>query len=313
VSVLAQIFSAAPEIEPIDSLEVYWTRHRAATSGVRLPVDRAILGGFGADRLAYAFVAGYQAALRVIAPDLPVDRLASLCITERGGGHPRAIETTLRPAGEHALRLDGHKRWASLADAGGVLLVAASEGVDEQGHNRLRVVRVEADAPGVTVTRIEGAAFVPEVGHAEVGLAGVIVNEEALLPGDGYTRVIRPFRTIEDVHVQAALFGYLLREARAGGFARSLCERAAALLSALRELAQREPSALATHIALGGVLEFGSALVGEIEAAWAAAPTPGWERWERDRALLGVAARAREARLSRAWERASASVPSSRG
>ncbi len=306
MSVLAFLLSAPIDPKPIASLEDFWRHHGATAQRERLPCDRAILGGFHADRLAYAFVAGYQAALRAIAPDLPADRMASICITEKGGGHPRAIETRLTRVDEGNLRLDGHKRWASLARGDGVLLVAASEGVDEEGRNRLRIARVEAGAPGVSVTPMTAAAFLPEIEHAEVTLSGVMVREEDLFEGDGYECVIRPFRTVEDIHVQAAVFAYLLREARRIGLPRALIEKSAAQIVSLRALAEEDPSAAAIHIALGGALALGSALIGEIESAWSAArDSAAWERWERDRPLLGVASRVRSARLERAWERLS--------
>src|SRR4051794_29963976 len=84
-----------------DSLDAWWTHHVAAVRGEALPIDEALLGGADADRAAYAFAAGYQAALRALVPSLPRDAMASLCATEQGGAHPKNIRTTL------AARADG--------------------------------------------------------------------------------------------------------------------------------------------------------------------------------------------------------------
>lgn len=214
MSSLHAVLANPPDAEPIDSLDAWWQRHRAVVDGApsALPVDQAILGGFAADRVAYAFASGYQAALRALVPDLPADCLASLCVTERGGGHPRAVETSLTAIGPDSYRLSGRKRWATLSSDAGVLLVAASTGTDAAGRNRLRLVRVESTAAGVTLTRMAAPPFTPEVSHAEVELSGVLVHERDLYPGDGFARYVRPFRTIEDVHVTAAVFAYLVRE-----------------------------------------------------------------------------------------------------
>ena len=44
--------------------------------------------------------------------------------------------------------------------------------------------------------------------------ARLVHGEADLLPGDGYDIYLKPFRTIEDIHVHAALIGYLVGVAR---------------------------------------------------------------------------------------------------
>ena len=43
--------------------------------------------------------------------------------------------------------------------------------------------------------------FAPEIPHARITLANVTVRDEDVLPGDGYARYLKPFRTIEDTFV----------------------------------------------------------------------------------------------------------------
>ena len=50
-----------------------------------LQADQAILGGFLADRMAYAFIAGYESALQTMLPNLPTNPITSLCVTEKEG------------------------------------------------------------------------------------------------------------------------------------------------------------------------------------------------------------------------------------
>jgi alkylation response protein AidB-like acyl-CoA dehydrogenase len=299
---LQTILAAPPDPAPIESAEAWWQRHQAIARVEPAPIDQAILGGFSADRLGFAFASGYQAALRALVPDLAGDRVASFCITERGGGHPRAIETALEPRGDGTFRVTGRKRWATLAGDAGLLLVAASEGRDAAGKNRLRVARVLSTAAGVTTTPMAEVPFVPEIGHDEVELSGVVVEARDLLPGDGFARYIRPFRTVEDLHVQAALFGYLIREIRLHALPRELAERMAGILAALRSLAAEDPSAPFVHVALAGALELGRAPIAELEKVWARTESPAHARWERDRPLLTVAGQVRSLRIERAWK-----------
>jgi acyl-CoA dehydrogenase len=311
MSSLYAVLATPPDPEPIASVEAWWQRYQTSTSVLsppaHLPIDQAILGGFLSDRVGYAFASGYQAALRALIPDLPSDRLASLCMTERGGGHPRAVETRLDadPSQERpdAYRLNGHKRWATLCAETGVLLVAASTGTGEGGQNRLRLVRVESQTPGVTLHAMPAPPFTAEIGHAEVELEGVLVAERDIYPGDGFARYVRPFRTVEDIHVFAAIFAYLVREIRLHHLAPSLAERIAGLLVALRALAAGDPSAPETHLALAGVRDLAGPLIDELSRVWAKTESPSHARWENDRLVLTVGAAAREKRRARAWER----------
>ena len=69
------------------------------TDGAASPLTAAIRGAAATSSVGGAFLAGYQAALRALVPDLP-DGLVALCATEEGGAHPRAIATLLTLDGE---------------------------------------------------------------------------------------------------------------------------------------------------------------------------------------------------------------------
>ena len=261
-------------------------------------VERAVVGGARADRVGYAFALGYAAAVEALAGA----GNAALCVTEDGGNHPRAIETRLVDG-----RVTGTKAWASLADRADHLLVVARDGSDAAGRPRLRVVRVRRDDPGVSLVPTT-TAFVPEIVHARLTLDGVPGD---VLPGDGYDDYVKPFRTVEDIHVHGAVIGYLVGAARVHGFAHGVIERLAAVAAALVALGAADAKAPATHVALAGALATSSALIAELEAAWQAVPDEEWQRWQRDRALLQVAGRARGERLVRAWQSLDAGAASS--
>jgi hypothetical protein len=291
--------SSSPAPTGDDALRAWWDQAARRCAAWTEPFELALARGACADRLGFAFAGGYAEALRVLVPGLPPGSITALCATEEGGAHPRAIRARLAPAGPGRHELSGRKKWATVATAAASLLVVASVG-EEGGKNRLRVVRVAADAPGVRL-HPSAAPFVPEISHAEVELDRVAVADADVLPGDGYDAYLKPFRTIEDLHVHAALAGYLIGVARRHQLPRELVERLLVLAAATRALAGADPKAAATHAALAGVLALVPPLLAELEPRWAAAGGDEWTRWQRDRGLLRVAGSARAARRERAW------------
>lgn len=283
-----------PSVETL----IEWRRATIADREIgETPVDRALLGGALADRLGFAFASGYGEALRALVPGL--EGIAALCITEAAGNAPRAIETTLVQTAPGAYELSGHKKWATVGSLASSLLVAASIGRDCD-RNHIRMVRVLATAPGVHLVETT-APFVPEIPHAEITFERVPVREADLLAGDGYTEYIKPFRTIEDIHVHAALVGYLIGVARRKGFGRDTLEPLLALATTTRAAAACNARSAGTHVVLAGLFTLVARELSALEAKWAAAPDAEWQRWQRDRALLQVAGKARAARRETAW------------
>lgn len=264
-------------------------------------IERAALGGLRADGLGWAFACGYEAAMRRLGPAVRADgHLVALAATEEGGGHPRAIKTTLtRTVDGLAWELTGDKGFVTLGTDAEVLLVVASVGADDKGLNRLRVARVPSTREGVTLEPGTTLPFAPEIAHARLKLRAVRVDEDELLPGDGYDDVLKPFRTIEDTHVLAAAVGWAIGVGRASNWDRPWTERAVATLVALRDIGRADPSSPSTHIALAGAMEM--AREGLAGAAWDLAPQTTRTRWERDKPLLDVARQVRAARLEAAW------------
>ncbi len=283
---VAAIESPRACFEALERIDADWPRS----------VDRAAVGGFFADRVGYAFLAGYRAALYRLDPTLS---RASLCASEEGGAHPRAIKTTLTPH-DDAFILEGDKTFATLASSAETLLVVASRG-ERDGRIWLQVARIPRSREGVTVRDRDPIAFAPEIPHARVAFRGVRVAPEEILEGDGYERVVKPFRTIEDVHVIAAWLGHVIRLARAHEEPREVVERALASISALRGLAEADPSSPAVHVALAGVLDFIADVSKTVTLAKADDTTKS--RWQRDLPLLAVAGAARNLRREAAWKR----------
>jgi len=276
-------------VAPIESVLECYERIAPLDARFSSTVDRAAAGGFLADRIGFAFVAGYRAALAKLDPTLG---RASLCASESGGAHPRAIETRLEPRGD-AFVLNGEKTFATLASAADVLLVVASRGRDGD-RNHLQIARIPSTREGVTIRDRDPIAFAPEIPHARVAFREARVEASEIVDGDGYTSFLKPFRTIEDVHVMAAWLGHVVRLARAHDEAREIVEKSLAGIAALRTINEEGPLDPGTHIALAGVL----ALASEVGSAvtLAKADEAVRARWQRDLPLLAVAGAARNAR-----------------
>ena len=287
------------------SVAAWWPRWRDGAARAATPAAQALLGGFDADRVGWAFASGYQAALRALLPDLPPDAVAAFCVTEDAGNRPRDIRTRFVPQADATVAISGAKRWTTLGPDSSVLLIVGA--LPPQGSDarpQLKVARVAAGTPGLQLLPMPETRFVPEVPHARVQLDGVAVGADALLPGDGYDGYVKPFRSIEDTHVTLAVLAYLLREARARAWPAAFAERLCAVLTLLADLAEAPPAAPVTHVALAGALALADALYAEAGTLWARQPDdPAAQRWQRDAALFAVASSARTLRAARAWER----------
>ena len=107
----------------------------------------------------------------------------------------------------------------------------------------------------------------------------VAIAADAMLPGDGYEQYIKPFRTVEDIHVTAALLSF-------------------------GALSGMDPAKPLTQLALTGALVGSAALFAEATAWWQAMPDdPASQRWLRDARIFGTASGVRQQRAVRAWER----------
>lgn len=296
---------APTAVPPRHSVAEWWPRWRDGAARASDPAAQALLGGFDADRVGWAFASGYQAALRALRPELPGDAVAAFCVTEEGGNRPRDIRTSFSALPNGKVSIQGAKRWTTLGPDSSVLLIVGAlppQGAD--ARPRLKVACVPAGTPGLQLLPMPDTRFVPEVPHARVQLDGVTIEAAALLPGDGYASYVKPFRTIEDTHVTLAVLAYLLRETRQRGWPSGFAERLCATLVVLSDLAGAAADAPVTHVVLAGALAQAHALYAEAGTLWATTgDEPAASRWTRDAALFGVAGSARSQRAARAWER----------
>jgi acyl-CoA dehydrogenase len=295
-TLLDELARAPERREP--TLEAHLAHHAEITAAFECSVARALCAGHVADRIGHAFASGYVEALCRLDPRARRVPMA-IAVTERGGGHPRAIETRAEPAPGGA-RLHGRKSFVTLADHAERVFVVASEGAREDGTPILGVYDVSLTDRGVHREDLPETPFAPEIRHAAIVLDGALVPAEARLPGDGYLDYVKPFRTIEDLHVLAALVGHRLALSRALGLGAEDLSRGLALAAALLGLAHASPKSPATHLALDRVFDEARAFVPLDAEALAKLGAGERERFVRDLPLFGVADKARAARARRA-------------
>ena len=303
-----------PVCDDVHAWRAWW---RGSGLGREAPALIALRGGHAADRLGWAFAAGYQAALRALVdrpgwPGWAPEDLVALCLTEATGNRPRDLQASACRTPDGGWLLNGHKRWTTLGPACDQLLVVVRDAdADADAATdaaaaapALIALRVPADAPGLRFEPMPPTPFVPEVPHAGLSLAAVHLPEPARLPGDGWNDVGKPFRTHEDTLVGVAALAHLLREARRLGWPHDWRQRALATLQALLVAADAPASEPRTHVLLAGALDGAQALYAECPALWARTPDdPAAARGPRDLGLMQVARAARVQRAERAWQR----------
>jgi hypothetical protein len=277
--------SRLPAARPDD-----WYAGLLAQLGGPAPFELALLGGRLAATPGLAFLAGYQGALRVLWPSAPWS-LGALCVTENKSTRPADMSTRL-----DALALSGRKDFVTAAGSADWLLVAARE--EAQGEAaRLALGVVYAGAPGLRIEVLPALPLMPDIDHGRLHLDQVHCER---LAGDGWDDYVKPFRSIEDVHVLCAVTAWLFGVGQESRWPQSLQLRLLGLLAGCAEVARQCPRTPHGHLLLAGLFAEFASLGGELDAAFAEGPAAWAELWARDKGLLSIANAARRKRLEKA-------------
>jgi alkylation response protein AidB-like acyl-CoA dehydrogenase len=254
------------------------------------PLQLALLGGRLAATPGLAFLAGYQGALRALWPAAPWT-LGALCVTENRSTRPADMATRI-----DALILDGRKDFVTAAEAADWLLVAARE---EAGGAPVQLALgvVRNGAPGVQIETLPALPLMPDVSHGRLHLQGAQCER---LAGDGWDDYVKPFRTLEDTHVLAALTAWLFGVGQESAWPQALQLRLLGLLAGCAEVARQCPSAAGSHVMLAGLFAQFDSLRPDLDNAFAAGDAQWAQLWQRDKGLLAIAGSARSKRLQKA-------------
>ena len=282
------------------TMHEWYQQFKTLTASVTDSTERALLGGIASTRVGFAFVAGYQSAIERLF-DMQDQRLSSVCVTETAGNHPRHIQARLETRSD-GMRLHGDKQFVSGAEHAERIFVACKTGEDKTGRPQLKMVQIDLPAEGVDITPLPELGFVPEVSHGKVHFDTVNITSLQVLPGDGYTDYVKPFRTAEDIHVLCALTAYRLACGLRQQWPQALLEAHMAILSGLHQVAQQNIQAPATHLQLAGLRQQMTQLIECSDPLFEQADAAGYACWVRDRKLLKVAKGAHEKRTENAWQ-----------
>ncbi|UFQ98594.1 acyl-CoA dehydrogenase family protein [Pseudomonas wenzhouensis] len=286
----SSLFQPIERLTAEAGLEDWYARLLARLGGTPQPFELALAGGLQAATPGLAFLAGYQAALRMLWPAAPWTA-GALCVTENRSTRPADMSTRI-----YGLYISGRKDFVTAADCADWLLVAAREdSTDEPPRLALGVVR--QGAPGVRIEPLPALPLMPDIGHARLHLEQA---QSERLAGDGWDDYVKPFRTLEDVHVLAAVVAWQFGVGRECAWPDALLLRLQGLLAGCAEVARQAPNAATTHLLLAGLFAEQQALAGELHAAFSAGPAHWAELWQRDQGLLRIAEAARSKRLEKA-------------
>ena len=285
----SSLFQPIERLAAESGLEDWYAHLLARLGGAPLPFELALVGGLQAATPGLAFLAGYQAALRVLWPAAPWTA-GALCVTENRSTRPADMSTRI-----YGLYISGSKDFVTAGDCADWLLVAArEEQADEAPRLALGVVR--QGAPGVRIEALPALPLMPDIGHARLHLEQAHGER---LAGDGWDDYVKPFRTLEDVHVLAAIGAWQFGIGRECGWPDALLLRLQALLAGCAEVARQSPNAPTSHLLLAGLFAEQQALAGELHAAFATGPAHWAELWQRDQGVLRIAEAARSKRLEK--------------
>lgn len=250
----------------------------------------------------YAFAAGYQCALKALLPQLDVNKRYAFCVTEEAGNTAKVIETKLEQQ-EKNYFLTGNKKFITGAAQADNLLVIAHAGMRDDGKKLLKLVDVPKLAAGIEIELMNELQFIPELSHGRVSLNNVAVAEGHIFPGDAYEDYVKPFRTIEDIHVSAALLGHLVGLGVRFEWPKNLLEKFLSVIASFQFLASENAKLAGVHIALGGAFQLRGDLIEQATPWLEKLPQEEKAIWQRDRVLLGIAGKAAEKRLANAWQK----------
>ncbi len=264
------------------------------------PFAAAVRFGLTAGQLAFAFAGGYQAALRRLLPTLSPTAFGALLLSEGRRQRPDELQTTLVPLGDGRYRLDGEKSYVTGATAADPLLVVARNGVAPDGRVLSALLVLPPDLPGIRQEAGRDLGFLAALPHGRARFEAVEVASSMIAPGDGWTAYARPFRTLEDVHVQAAVAAHVAAEALRRDWPAALVASLAGCLARLAQCAQYAPDDAHGHLLLAAAereLQQAAAQVNELVAG---ADDAFARDWRANHLLVALAAPARAARLAKA-------------
>lgn len=245
------------------------------------PADMARRGGALADRLAWVFISGYQAAVRYVFPEIPEGGWAAFAASE-DRKNPVENPPLLVATGAKGHILNGTKSWVAQSRHVDHLVVTAS---DEDGATLSFLA--DAHAPGVTLSHRDEASFLQAMSQ------GYARFEEFVVTGDRIPdERVKLFMRSESRFIMLACSAFL--HTHADGQDEKLTQDAALLERDFYDIAARD------HITSQELADLDDRLQA-LSARFNASPiSNGIPDWETDKSLLAMYSKGIQTRASKA-------------
>lgn len=178
------------------------------------PFFQAVLeAGFDSNRLAWVFMAAYQAAVANVTRLRPGG--LAFCYSEKGSQSPRSLQTQIQQKqGGHSV--SGAKGFvAGAATASQLVVVGKSDTeLNDMGEPMLQAALVELSdkTRGVSISDPKQVGFIEEYPHAAASFEDVTVSQ--ILPGDAYLCYAKPLRVNEAFFFAVGLSGFLIAQVK---------------------------------------------------------------------------------------------------
>ncbi len=261
----------------------------------KLPIEKAILGGFSCQQFSFAFMAGYQAALEYMFPTVAPNELKALCVSEEKGGHPKAIQTTL--IDNH---LNGLKTYITAGSDVEHLLILCKTDKIVNNRPQLKMVHIPKGAENTELMNFE-LSFMKEVKHGKLAMTNTPIIASQVLEGDGFSDYAKPFRTLEDICVGAAYQSMLFRQAIDHQWAENLRDQLLFNLFTFTNLLPLPLLDQNTHILLAALDNNFESILPNIESTIEATSSATFKTdWAMNKKLIGLGNKTKAARLEKA-------------
>lgn len=261
----------------------------------KTPFEKALFGGFSCQQFSFSFMAGYQAALEKMFPNIAPNELKALCVSEAKGGHPKFINTTLLDN-----TINGLKTYVTAGSDAAHLLVLCKTTEQVAGKPLLKIVHLPQTANNLEISNFS-LSFMQEVKHGKVAFRDTKINSNQILQGDGYQEYTKPFRSLEDILVGTAQQAMLLRQAIDNNWEAAVRDSLLFNLFTFKNLLTLPPSDKETHLLLASNEQHFKNLLPAIQANINAhTPTHFQEDWEQNKKVLSLSEKLKAVRLAKA-------------
>ena len=170
-----------------------WRAHALPLAGDLLPM--AVTAGLVADRLAWVFIAGYQAACRHVFPEVRSEHWIAFAASEDQSGEPPLPGLRLEDDCLH-----GTKTWVAAARSVQQLVVRLGNGP------AARYLCVPRDAPGLTIAPGDRPGFLADMSQGRAHFERTPMRATTALAADR----VGQFGLLEPLYIYAAFCGFVL-------------------------------------------------------------------------------------------------------